>query len=91
MQDAAVYGFGDLPGETTARGRGGTTFRPGFAWVAREGVIPGSCLCLADMECDRYPAVPSPFPVLWLQLGTGCPPPPEHLREPWGVRIDISA
>jgi len=89
VQDAAVYGFGDLPGETTARGRGGTTFRPGFAWVAREGVIPGSCLCLADMECDRYPAVPSPFPVLWLQLGTGCPP--EHLREPWGMRIDISA
>ena len=87
VQDTAVYRFGELPETLTAKGRGGTDFRPGFAWLAREGIVPDCCLYLTDMECDRYPAVPPPFPVLWCNWG----PAPPVLPEPWGERIDIAA
>ena len=87
VQDTAVYRFGDLPEELTAKGRGGTDFRPGFAWLDREGITPDCCLYLTDMECDRYPDAPPPYPVLWCNWG---PVPPEYLREPWGERIDLA-
>ena len=87
VQDAAVYHAGELPEELVAKGRGGTDFRPGFAWLDREGITPDCCLYLTDMECDRYPEAPPPFPVLWCNWG---PVPPEHLREPWGERIDLA-
>ena len=86
VQDAAVYRFGDLPETLTAKGRGGTDFRPGFAWLAREGIVPDCCLYLTDMECDRYPETPPPFPVLWCSWG----PAPPVLPEPWGERIDLA-
>ena len=86
VQDAAVYRFGDLPETLTAKGRGGTDFRPGFAWLAREGIVPDCCLYLTDMECDRYPETPPPFPVLWCNWG----PAPPVLPEPWGERIDLA-
>ena len=87
VQDAAVHRFGDLPEELVAKGRGGTDFRPGFAWLDREGITPRCCLYLTDMECDRYPEAPPPYPVLWCNWG---PVPPEYLREPWGERIDLA-
>ena len=87
VQEAAVHRFGDLPPELVAKGRGGTDFRPGFAWLDREGITPRCCLYLTDMECDLYPEAPPPFPVLWCNWG---PAPPEHLREPWGERIDLA-
>ena len=87
VQEATVYRFGDLPETLTAKGRGGTDFRPGFAWLDREGITPRCCLYLTDMECDRYPDAPPPYPVLWCNWG---PVPPEHLREPWGERIDLA-
>ena len=87
VQEATVYHAGDLPPELTAKGRGGTDFRPGFAWLDREGITPRCCLYLTDMECDRYPDAPPPYPVLWCNWG---PVPPEYLREPWGERIDLA-
>ena len=87
VQDAAVYRFGDLPGTLTVRGRGGTDFRPGFAWLAQEGIVPDCCLYLTDMACDRYPETPPPFPVLWCRWG----PAPPARDAPWGERIDIAA
>ena len=33
LQDAARYPAGDLPDSMTIKGRGGTDFRPGFAWA----------------------------------------------------------
>ncbi len=87
VQEATVYHAGDLPPELVAKGRGGTDFRPGFAWLDREGITPDCCLYLTDMECDRYPEAPPPYPVLWCNWG---PVPPEHLREPWGERIDLA-
>ena len=87
VQEATVHRFGDLPEELVVKGRGGTDFRPGFAWLDREGITPRCCLYLTDMECDRYPEAPPPYPVLWCNWG---PVPPEHLREPWGERIDLA-
>ena len=85
VQDTAIYRFGDLPGTLTAKGRGGTDFRPGFAWLAQEGIVPDCCLYLTDMACDRYPETPPPFPVLWCNWG-----PPPARDAPWGERIDVA-
>ena len=67
LQDAAEYAPGDLPEQITIKGRGGTDFRPGFAWLEEQGTRPSLCLYFTDMDCDRY---------LWRQ------PPPwgEHIR-----------
>ena len=83
VQDAAIYRFGDLPGTLTVRGRGGTDFRPGFAWLAQEGIAPDCCLYLTDMACDRYPDTPPLFPVLWCNWGPA-------RDAPWGERIDVA-
>ena len=87
VQDTAVYHAGDLPEALVARGRGGTDFRPGFAWLAREGITPECCLYLTDMECDRYPETPPPYPVLWCSWGRE---PSARRPAPWGERLDIA-
>ena len=88
VRDAAEYAAGDLPDEIVVKGRGGTDFRPGFAWLEEHNVQPGVCLYLTDMECSRYPETEPPFPTLWVNHGD---PPGDWNREPWGERIDIAA
>ena len=83
LQDAAEYSAGDLPDSIMIKGRGGTHFRPGFAWLHEHGVRPGCCLYLTDMECDSYPEAAPPYPVAWVVWGG------DRYREPWGERIDI--
>ena len=86
LQDVAEYAPGDLPEEIALKGRGGTDFRPGFAWLEEQGLHPGVCLYLTDMECDRYPDAEPQFDVLWCEWGEGDSlwrqPPPwgEHIR-----------
>ncbi len=87
VRDAAEYAAGDLPEEIVVRGRGGTDFRPGFAWLEEHDVQPGVCLYLTDMECSRYPETEPDFPVIWVNYGDI---PGDWNREPWGERIDIS-
>ena len=85
LQDAAEYPAGDLPDSITIKGRGGTDFRPGFAWLHEQRVHPSCCLYLTDMECDSYPDTAPPYPVAWINwLPAGGPN-----RAPWGERIDI--
>ena len=55
MQDAAEYAASDLPDEIAIRGRGGTDFRPGFAWLEENDIRPGVCLYFTDMLCSSYP------------------------------------
>ena len=55
LQDAADYAASDLPEEIALKGRGGTDFRPGSAWLAEQGLRPSCCLYFTDMECDSYP------------------------------------
>ncbi len=88
VQDAAEYAPDDLPDEIAVKGRGGTDFRPGFAWLDAQGIQPGVCLYFTDMECSDYPEVEPGFPVAWINWG---PPPSQWNREPWGERIDIAA
>ena len=86
LQDAAEYAPGDLPEQITIKGRGGTDFRPGFAWLEEQGTRPSLCLYFTDMECDRYPDMEPLYPLLWCDwsVGTGLwrQPPPwgEHIR-----------
>ena len=88
VRDAAEYAAGDLPDEIVVRGRGGTDFRPGFAWLEEHAIRPGVCLYLTDMECSRYPEAEPAFDVLWVNWGQT---PSDWNREPWGERIDIGA
>ena len=85
LQDAAQYPAGELPDSITIKGRGGTDFRPGFAWLHEQGVRPGCCLYLTDMECDSYPEAEPGYPVVWVNWGAAGRP----NLEPWGERIDI--
>ncbi|MDE0333939.1 MAG: VWA-like domain-containing protein [Defluviicoccus sp.] len=87
LQDAAEYAPDELPDEIAIKGRGGTDFRPGFEWLAEQGIQPGVCLYFTDMECSSYPESPPPFDVVWVSYG---PPPSDWNREPWGERIDIT-
>lgn len=88
LQDAAEYAAFDLPEEIEIKGRGGTDFRPGFAWIDVQGVHPGVCLYLTDMLCSDYPEAEPHYPVIWCNWGE---PPCDWNREPWGERIDIAA
>ena len=88
LQEAANYSAGDLPGEIALKGRGGTDFRPGFAWLAEQGLRPSCCLYFTDMECDSYPEDEPGYPILWCDWGpaggTWRSPPP------WGEHISIA-
>ena len=50
VRDATEYAAGDLPDEIVVRGRGGTDFRPGFAWLEEHDIRPGVCLYLTDVR-----------------------------------------
>ena len=86
VQDAAEYAASDLPDEITVKGRGGTDFRPGFAWLEENGIRPGVCLYLTDMLCSSYPETEPAFDVVWANYAD---PPGDWNREPWGERIQI--
>ena len=86
VQDTAEYAAADLPDEIAIRGRGGTDFRPGFAWLEEHDIRPGVCLYLTDMLCSSYPEDEPSFPVVWVNYAQ---PPGDWNREPWGERIDI--
>ena len=86
LQDAAEYAACDLPDEIVIKGRGGTDFRPGFAWLDEQGIRPSVCLYLTDMLCSSYPETEPDYPVVWCSWGE---PPGDWNREPWGERIDM--
>ena len=86
VRDATEFSAFDLPEEIVVRGRGGTDFRPGFAWLDEQGIRPGVCLYFTDMECSRFPETEPDFPVLWIDWSD---PPSRAGREPWGERIAI--
>ena len=73
LQDAAEYSAGELPDSITIKGRGGTDFQPGFAWLHDQGVRPSCCLYLTDMECDSYPETEPPLSRGLGRLGTPTP------------------
>ncbi|MDE0650823.1 MAG: VWA-like domain-containing protein [Gammaproteobacteria bacterium] len=88
VRDAAEHSAFDLPEEVVVRGRGGTDFRPGFAWLDERGIRPGACLYFTDMECSRYPDTEPDYPVLWIDWSD---PPSDFARAHWGERVAIAA
>ena len=89
VQDVAEYAADDLPEEIAIKGRGGTDFRPGFAWLDEQGIQPGVCLYFTDMECSDYPEAEPPFPTIWVDYGDGDSP--WRHPAPWGEHISIAA
>ncbi|MDE0453717.1 MAG: VWA-like domain-containing protein [Gammaproteobacteria bacterium] len=87
VRSAVEYSAFDLPEELIVRGRGGTDFRPGFAWLEERGIRPGVCLYFTDMECSRYPETEPGFPVLWLDWSGA---PSNRRAAPWGEHIAIA-
>ncbi|MBK1721598.1 vWA domain-containing protein [Thiocystis violacea] len=63
------------------QGGGGTSFRPVFDWVEREGVQPDLLVYFTDAEGER-PCQEPPYPVIWLVKG--------HAKVPWGQRIQLN-
>jgi predicted metal-dependent peptidase len=52
--------------QITARGRGGTDFRPGFDAIEdSEEEYPVGVIYMTDGECSKFPEPPS-YPVLWI-------------------------
>ncbi len=49
----------------TAKGGGGTCFRPGFKYISSEGLTPSCILYFTDGYCDTYPDTVE-FPVMWI-------------------------
>ncbi len=88
LRHAAEYGPDDLPDEIALKGRGGTDFRPGFEWLDEQGVQPGVCLYLTDMECSSYPEAEPPYPILFCDWS---PSPSERNPQPWGECIRIAS
>ena len=89
LQDAAEYAADDLPDQIAVKGRGGTDYRPGFAWLDEQGIQPGVCLYFTDMECSDYPEDEPPFPTIWVDFGD--PDSPWRHPAPWGEHISITA
>ena len=89
LQDAAEYAADDLPDEIAVKGRGGTDYRPGFAWLDEQGIEPGVCLYFTDMECSDYPETEPTFPVLWVDYGDEASP--WRHPAPWGEHFRIAA
>jgi predicted metal-dependent peptidase len=68
-----------LPAEI--RGGGGTSFRPVFEWVDREGRRPDLLVYFTDAQ-GEFPKTEPSFPVIWLVKGRG--------KVPWGQRIQLN-
>ena len=87
LRDAAEHAAHDLPDTIAIQGRGGTDFRPGFAWLDEQGIRPAVCLYFTDMECSDYPETEPSFPVLWCDYGD--PTSPWWHAPLWGEHLPI--
>lgn len=63
------------------KGGGGTSFRPVFEWVERQGIRPDLLIYFTDADGEFPPAEP-PYPVVWLVKGRS--------KTPWGERIQLN-
>ncbi len=62
-------------------GGGGTSFRPVFEWVEKQGLRPDLLVYFTDAE-GAFPEHEPPYPVIWLVKGKE--------KTPWGQRIQLN-
>jgi len=62
-------------------GRGGTSFRPPFEWLAKRHIHPSCLVYLTDLEGD-FPDYAPPYPVLWASTT-------DHSRAPFGMTLHL--
>ncbi|RLJ18320.1 hypothetical protein DJ031_11700 [bacterium endosymbiont of Escarpia laminata] len=62
-------------------GGGGTSFRPVFEWVNKQGLRPDLLVYFTDAE-GAFPEHEPPYPVIWLVKGKE--------KTPWGQRIQLN-
>ena len=67
----------------SAKGRGGTDFRPPFRWVDEECPVTPSCFIYFTDGWGPFPEKAPPYPVLWVTFGL----PPEQY--PFGEVLDL--
>lgn len=77
--DAAVhensiveYSAGDEIVDLKATGRGGTSFKPPFAWLKKNDIVPDKIVYLTDLQGD-FPADPE-ISTLWVTVCPGTAP-----------------
>ncbi len=81
---AQEYNQCDLPLTISAKGGGGTDYRPVFAHIEKRGIKPTCLIYLTDLECRGYPEQEPDFPVLWVKIGES------ELVPPFGETISLS-
>ncbi len=59
----------------SAKGGGGTDFKPGFEYIREEGIIPTCVFYFTDGLCNSYPDPPD-YPTMWVQSGGATLDPP---------------
>jgi predicted metal-dependent peptidase len=70
-----VYGIMREP----VPGRGGTSFRPPFQWMADEGIVPDTCVYLTD-GIGPFPTKTA-FPTIWVMS--------TDMKAPFGETVQI--
>ena len=83
QQDSRIAKITEMePGDKFERkmhGGGGTDFRPVFAWLEKEGIVPDCMIFLTDLD-GAFPQEPE-YPVLWATVREG--------RAPFGDTIHV--
>jgi predicted metal-dependent peptidase len=82
ISSTEVFTSQDLPLKLRVEGGGGTDFKPPFAWVEEQGIVPACMIYLTDLECNSFPDEP-PYSVLWACYGR------REQRVPFGEVVTV--
>ena len=67
VDSVVEYTYSDLPMTFSARGGGGTDFRPVFAKIEESGYQPDVLIMLTD-TFGTFPDIPPDYPVIWASI-----------------------
>lgn len=81
IQKVETYQAGQ-PVSLSPVGGGGTDFRPCFAWLKGQGIVPQTLVFLTDL-CGAFPNETPPYPVIWAST--------EARRTPFGQVVPMEA
>jgi predicted metal-dependent peptidase len=79
VQKVETYQAGQ-PVSLSPVGGGGTDFRPCFAWLGEQGIVPQTMVFLTDL-CGTFPSEAPPYPVIWAST--------EARRAPFGQVVSM--